>query len=146
MALAADIGTLSRLPKVVASASWVKDVCLTARKFGAEEALRVGLVSGVFATKEKAIREGMKMAGVIAEKSPIAVIGTKDLLNYSRDHSVAEGNSIFNNLLFGEPFIHDVRTGLKYTAVWNAAAIQTDDMPTAMRAAFQKKTPKFSKL
>src|ERR1700759_5013272 len=38
--LAADVGTLSRLPKVVGNMSWVKDVCLTARIFGAEEALR----------------------------------------------------------------------------------------------------------
>lgn len=55
--IAADIGTLSRLPKAVGNASWVKDVCLSARVFGAEEALRVGLVSNVYKDKEEAISE-----------------------------------------------------------------------------------------
>ena len=36
--LAADIGTLSRLPKIVSNFSWVKDVCLSARNFDADEA------------------------------------------------------------------------------------------------------------
>ena len=45
--IAADVGTLQRLGKVVGSDSWVRDVCLTARNFDAEEAFRVGLVSGL---------------------------------------------------------------------------------------------------
>lgn len=89
--LAADIGTLSRLPKIVGSYSWIKDVALTARIFGADEAFRVGFVSAVFPSKDDAVKEGLKIAGLIARKSPVAVQGTKELLNYSRDHSVAEG-------------------------------------------------------
>lgn len=34
----------------------------------------------------------------IIAKSPVAVLGTKHLLNYSRDHSVAEGQSILYQL------------------------------------------------
>ncbi|KAI9850352.1 MAG: hypothetical protein M1838_005799 [Thelocarpon superellum] len=124
--LAADIGTLSRLPKVVGAYSWVKDVCLSARIFGAEEALRVGFVSGVFDTKETALAEGVKIATLIAGKSPVAVQGTKELLNYSRDHTVAEG--------------------LQYTGVWNSAMLQSADVMTAMKAGLQRTTPKFSKL
>ena len=89
--LAADVGTLSRLPKVVGHSSWVKDVCLTARVFGAEEALRVGLVSAVYSGKDKAVEEGLKWASLVASKSPVAVQGTKELLNWSRDHSVHDG-------------------------------------------------------
>lgn len=89
--LAADIGTLTRLPKVVGSYSWVKDVCLTARIWGAEEALRVGFVSGVYRDKEEALKEGLKVAETMAAKSPVAVQGTKHLLDWSRDHSVADG-------------------------------------------------------
>jgi delta(3,5)-delta(2,4)-dienoyl-CoA isomerase len=55
--IAADIGTLSRLPHSVGSASWVKEVALSARIFGAEEALRVGLVSGVYEDKKGAVEE-----------------------------------------------------------------------------------------
>lgn len=89
--LAADIGTLSRLPKVVGNYGWVKDVALTARIFGAEEALRVGLVSGVYETKEKTLKAAFDLAALIASKSPVAVQGTKELLNWSRDHSVQDG-------------------------------------------------------
>jgi delta(3,5)-delta(2,4)-dienoyl-CoA isomerase len=92
--LAADVGTLTRLPKVVGNYGWVKDVCLTARFFGAEEALRVGLVSGVFEGKDKTVEEALRWAKLVAEKSPVAVQGTKELLNYSRDHSVEEGTFI----------------------------------------------------
>lgn len=55
--LAADIGTLSRLPHAVGNLSWVKDVALSARIFGSEEALRVGLVSRVAKDKEAAMKE-----------------------------------------------------------------------------------------
>ncbi|KAK5079571.1 hypothetical protein LTR16_008623, partial [Cryomyces antarcticus] len=88
--LAADIGTLSRLPKAVASFSWVKDVCMTARIFGADEALRVGLVSEVLESKARAVERAVEIASLIGAKSPVAVQGTKEVLNYSRDHSVNE--------------------------------------------------------
>ena len=79
--LAADIGTLTRLPKIVGNHSWIKDVCLSARVFGAEEAYRVGFVSQVLENKEKAVETALKMAELLASKSPVAVQGTKELLN-----------------------------------------------------------------
>ena len=89
--IAADVGTLTRLPKVVGDYGWVKDVSLSARIFGAEEALRVGLVSGVHESKEAAVRAATSWATLVAEKSPVAVQGTKRILDYSRDHGVADG-------------------------------------------------------
>ncbi|MCJ1384584.1 hypothetical protein MMC17_007701 [Xylographa soralifera] len=124
--LAADVGTLSRLPKVVGHYSWVKDVCLTARVFGAEEALRVGLVNAVYPGKAKAVEEGIRWASVVASKSPVAVQGTKELLNWSRDHSVQDG--------------------LRYTQIWNGAALQSRDVPLAMQAGMKKRKPTFEKL
>ena len=67
--LAADVGSLSRLVKVVGSMSWVKDICYSARIFGAEEALKNGLVSAVFNDKKEALEGAMKMAELIASKS-----------------------------------------------------------------------------
>jgi hypothetical protein len=92
--LAADIGTLSRLPKAVGSSSWVKDVCLSARFFDAAEALRVGFVSEVHESKAAAVAAGLEKAAIVAGKSPVAVQGTKELLNHARDHSVDESRSI----------------------------------------------------
>ncbi|OIW28980.1 delta-delta-dienoyl-CoA isomerase, partial [Coniochaeta ligniaria NRRL 30616] len=88
--LAADIGSLSRLPKVVGSLGWVKEVALTAREFGAEEARSVGFVSRVAENKDEAIKEAIQLAGLIASKSPVAVQGTKELLNHAKDHSVEQ--------------------------------------------------------
>jgi delta(3,5)-delta(2,4)-dienoyl-CoA isomerase len=89
--IAADVGTLTRLPKIGCSLSWVKDVCLTAREFYAEEAQRVGFVSSVFANKEEGIKGGLALASQIAKKSPVAIFGTKELINWSRDKSVEDG-------------------------------------------------------
>lgn len=56
--LAADIGTLTRLPKIVGSESWAKEVCLSARVWGAEEAARVGFVGRVIeGGKERGLEE-----------------------------------------------------------------------------------------
>ncbi|ROW13333.1 hypothetical protein VPNG_05501 [Cytospora leucostoma] len=92
--MAADIGTLSRLPKAVGSFSWVKDVCLSARTFDADEALRVGFVSQVLESKAAAVEAGLRTASLLASKSPVAVQGTKELLNHARDHTVDESKSI----------------------------------------------------
>ncbi|KAK3308994.1 ClpP/crotonase-like domain-containing protein [Chaetomium strumarium] len=124
--LAADIGTLARLPKVVGSQSWVKDVCLTARDFSAVEALSVGFVSQVHESKAAALAVAVEMAGFIASKSPVAVQGTKELLNHSRDHTVDDN--------------------LRYTGVWNAAALQTNDVAAALMSGLKKKKPTFEKL
>lgn len=103
--LAADVGTLSRLGKVVGNGSWIKDVCLSGRTFGAGEARMVGLVSWVAkmepaGSKEAVMKEAIRWAGLVAEKSPVAVQGTKELLNWSRDHSVQDGKiTRFHSLL-----------------------------------------------
>ena len=89
--IAADIGTLTRLPKVVGNGSWVKDICLSARIFGAEEALKIGFVSSVREGKDGAVQEGIRWGKMVAEKSPVAVQSTKELLNWSRDRSIQDG-------------------------------------------------------
>lgn len=124
--MAADIGTLARLPKIVGSTSWVKDVCLTARDFSAQEAMQQGFVSQVHEDKAQAIAAGLKMAQLLASKSPVAVQGTKELLNYGREHGTADS--------------------LRYTSVWNAAAVQSEDFAKAMMSGLQKTKPTFAKL
>jgi delta(3,5)-delta(2,4)-dienoyl-CoA isomerase len=70
--------------------------------------------------------QALKLATTIAAKSPVAVVGTKELLNYSRDRTVADG--------------------LHYTAIWNMAMLQTDDVKEAMLSGMQKRKVTFSKL
>lgn len=116
--LAADVGTLTRLPKQGVPLSWVKEVAYTARVFGAAEALRVGFVSEVLASKAQGLERAMALARDIAQKSPVAVQGTKRLIEYSRDHATDDG--------------------LDYTAVWNAAMLQTEDVQKALMSGLKK--------
>lgn len=142
--LAADIGSLGRLPKVVGSLGWVKEVALTAREFGAEEALRVGFVQRVGESKEAAVREATELAGLIARKSPVAVQGTKEILNHAKDHSVEESKSHFQVPL--PCLLLTTVVDLKYTAIWNAANLQTDDIKAALFSTMKKTKPTFAKL
>eukprot|EP00928_Gymnodinium_smaydae_P034752 TRINITY_DN24562_c0_g1_i1.p1 TRINITY_DN24562_c0_g1~~TRINITY_DN24562_c0_g1_i1.p1 ORF type:complete len:275 (-),score=47.83 TRINITY_DN24562_c0_g1_i1:89-913(-) len=124
--LAADVGTLARLPKIVGSDSFVRDLALTARDCMADEAKAHGLVSKILPSKDDAVAEAAKMATVIAAHSPIAIVGTKKNLNFARDHTVQDS--------------------LDYVLTWNSAMIQGEDLMKAMMSAMQKKKPEFSKL
>lgn len=53
LGLAADVGVLQRLPKVIGSDSLARELCYTGRKLSADEALKCGLVSNVYEDKEK---------------------------------------------------------------------------------------------
>jgi len=142
--MAADIGTLSRLPKVVGSQSWVKDVCLSARTFSAAEALSVGFVTQIHDTKAQAVGAAQRLAALIASKSPVAVQGTKELLNHARDHSVADSKFIPSvSLGLAEGANH---VGLRYTGIWNSAALQSHDLQAAIMSGLTKKTSRFEKL
>ena len=88
LGLAADVGTLQRMPRVVGNDSWVRELALTARRASADEVLRFGLVSKVL-TDSKALRShAMEIATRIASLSPVAIRGTKENLNFARDNSV----------------------------------------------------------
>ncbi|KAK9767469.1 hypothetical protein K7432_002734 [Basidiobolus ranarum] len=124
--MAADVGTLQRLQKVVGNDSWAREICFTARSFDSQEALRFGLVSDVLPKIEDVLQKAKEVAKVIASKSPIAVAGTKHLLNYSRDHSIQEG--------------------LTYNALWSASMLQSEDFGNAISASISKQPVSFSKL
>ena len=125
--IAADLGTLTRLPVVVGgNGSWVKEVSLTGREFRAPEAERVGFVSGVCKDKEGLVKEGLGLAERIAGKSPLAVVGTKHLLDATTGMGVDEH--------------------LRYTAAWNASALQSGDVGTAVTAVGERRKPRFAKL
>lgn len=144
--LAADIGTLQRFPKIVANDSWTRELCYTGREFGSQEALQQGFISRIVpGGKDGVLKEAIKLAAVLAEKSPVALRNTKHLLLHGRDHTVREG--------------------LEYTAAWNAAGLQSEEIPQAvsvrwgareqqrlltmdaqMMAVLQKTKPSFAKL
>ena len=102
VAITADLGTLQRLGYLIPQGV-LRELTYTGRRIGAEEAARFGLVNGVEADRDAAIAAGLALARTIAAKSPLAVAGAKQSLNYSRGRPVEEG--------------------LRDVALWNAAAL-----------------------
>jgi enoyl-CoA hydratase len=85
--MVADVGTLQRLPKLI-PLGVVKELAYTGRRLPAQKALGHGLVNEVFDTQEAMLAAAMKCAAEIAAKPPVAVWGSKQVIHYSRDHSV----------------------------------------------------------
>ena len=122
LGLVADIGTLQRLPKIV-QPGIAAEMAYTARKVHGPEAARLGLVNRTF-SDEAALRAGVwAIAQTIAEKSPLVTRGIKEVLQYSRDHSIAEG--------------------LAYVANYNAAYLLSNDLMAAFQANMSKSKPTF---
>lgn len=124
--LAADIGTLTYLPKITANHSLARELAYTSRFFSASEALSLGLLSKVVnGGREEVIREAFDLAKVIAGKSPVAVAGTKRLISHARDNTyvVALFSPCF--LTMYSRRVYRVAESLEYTSVWNSAAVQT---------------------
>ena len=124
--LAADVGTLQRMPKIIGNDSILRELVYTGRRFASQEALNIGFVSRVCKTQEELYKSAMDLAKSIASKSPVAVAGSKHNLIYSRDHSVNDS--------------------LNHMAIWNGSMLQTNDLEECMRASFMKQMPTFSKL
>ena len=120
--MAADIGTLQRLPRVIPEGK-VRELAYTGRRMPAEEAFEAGLVNKVYESHEEMVSGLKEMAAVIASKSPLAVYGTKAILNFSRDHTIAEG--------------------LEYNALWSGAMLPQEDMAEAMMSNMEKRDPEF---
>ncbi len=123
MGMAADVGTLQRLPRIIGD-GMMRELAYTGRTIGGEEARSIGLVNRTF-VDEAALLDGVfGIAREIASKSPIAIRGTKKMIGYMRDHRVDDG--------------------LEYVAVWNANMLQSPDLRIAMTAHMSKQKPEFA--
>ncbi len=123
--MTADVGTLQRLPHLIPS-GLMRELAYTGRDLPAAEAKTAGLVNTVFADPETMLAAVQDTARQIAAKSPLAITGTKEMINFTRDHSVADG--------------------LNYIATWNAGMLISEDMIEAMGAAKAKRQPMFKDL
>ena len=87
--MAADLGVLQRLPKIVPPAV-AREMAFTGDRVGAERALAIGLVNAVLPDAQATVAHALALAGRIAAKSPLAVAGSKLAINYAVDHPVAD--------------------------------------------------------
>jgi enoyl-CoA hydratase len=123
--MTADVGTFPRLAHLIPQ-GLVRELAYTGRRLHAEEALAAGLVNRVFPSHEDLVAGVMDVAREIAARSPLAVWGSKEMLNYARDHSIADG--------------------LDYIATWQTGMFQPTDMTEAFAAKSEKREPRFQDL
>ena len=123
--MAADVGTLQRLPKIIPD-SKMREMAYTGRRMLAEEAKDSGLVGEVYETQDQMLDAVHKLAAEIASKSPVAIYGLKAVMNYSRDHNVSDS--------------------LDFNALWSGAMLSQTDMAEAMTAQMEKRDANFDKM
>ncbi len=123
MGMAADVGTLQRLPRIIGDGT-MRELAYTGRTIEGEEARSIGLVNRTYADTAALLEGVFALAREIAGKSPVAIRGTKEMIRYMRDHRVDDG--------------------LEYIATWNAAMLQSDDLKVAMAAHMSKQKPDFA--
>ena len=123
--MAADVGTLQRLPKLIAH-SVAAELAYSGRRFDAQEALNFGLIGRVSESPAALLATAMETAETIANRSPLAIAGIKRNLAYARDHSVADG--------------------LDYIATWNGGMLRANDLMTAIQAKMAKSQAVFADL
>ena len=123
--MTADVGTFPRLVKLIPEGV-VRELAYTGRRMFAAEACQVGLVNRVFVDQEALLEGVLSVAREIAANAPLAVYGSKRMINYSRDHSTADS--------------------LDYISIWNASFLQTDEMAEAISANKEKRAGDFAAL
>jgi len=123
--ITADVGTLQRLPRLIPD-GLARELSYTGRNLAAEEARSSGLVNQVFADQAAMLDGVMAIAKTIAGHSPLAMTGTKEMLNYGRNHSITDG--------------------LNYVATWNAGMLAGEDLPEAMKAARERRAANYAGL
>ncbi|TNE67190.1 MAG: crotonase/enoyl-CoA hydratase family protein [Alphaproteobacteria bacterium] len=125
VAIVADVGTLQRAPYLLPNGI-LRELALTGRKFTVQEADKYGFVNQIAPDRDAAIAAAMALAAQIASKSPLAVAGTKAVLNHARDHTVADG--------------------LDYVATWNSGMLLGEDLMKAASAALTRAEVSFAGL
>ena len=123
--MTADVGTFPRLAKVIPDGI-ARELAYTGRRMPAARAREVGLVNEVYADADAMLTGVMETAAEIAFKAPLAVYGSKRMLNYARDHATADA--------------------LDYIGVWNAAMFSPTEMAEAFAAKQQGRAAAFTAL
>ncbi|MFC6197131.1 crotonase/enoyl-CoA hydratase family protein [Ponticaulis profundi] len=123
--MTADVGTFPRLQRLIPE-GWVREMAYTGRRLLAEKAVEIGLVNEIYPNQETMLDAVMATAREIANKDPLAVTGSKVMINYGRDHST--------------------RDTLDYVGVWNAGMFPPEHMAEAFTARTEKRTPNFPDL
>jgi enoyl-CoA hydratase len=123
--MTADVGTFPRLCGLIPQ-GWVREMAFTGRRLSAQKAKEIGLVNELFDSHEALLAHVMETAREIASKAPLAVTGSKVMINYARDHSIKDS--------------------LDYIATWQTGMFSGRDMAEAFKAKAEKRDAQFEDL
>jgi len=123
--MTADVGTFPRLCKLIPE-GWVRELAYTGGRLPAQRAKEIGLVNEVFDTHEAVVAHALATAREIASKSPLAVAGSKVMINYARDHTIKDA--------------------LDYIALWQVGMFSGPHMAESFAARQEKRDPVFPDL
>ncbi len=126
LGMTADVGTFPRLCHLLPQ-GYLRELAYSGRRLPARRALELGLINEIFPTQAAMLAHVMSIAREIAAKSPLAVHGSKVMINYARDHTIADG--------------------LDYIATWQAGMYNPEsDMRESFVARQEKREPEFPDL
>lgn len=125
LGMTADVGTFPRIGYVMPQ-GLARELAYTGRRLQAAEAKSCGFVNELFDDHAALVDAVTGIAVDIAKRSPLAVWGSKEMLNYGRDHTVADS--------------------LRQIAVWQTGMFQPGEMQRAFLARSAKTDPEFDDL
>jgi enoyl-CoA hydratase/carnithine racemase len=112
-----------RVPDIVGQ-EWVRELALTGRDFSAEEALQMCVMKPICNDRNDLYAKAGSLAAEIADNSPLAVEGTKEVLNHKRDHSIADS--------------------LEFVARKNSVMLYSEDLKEAFQTFSERRVPIFN--
>ena len=123
LAIVADVGSLQRLRGIIGEGQ-LRELALTGKDITADRAEKIGLVNDVYPDAEQLMAAALDMAAEIAANSPLAVAGTKSVLNEDREEQVARG--------------------LRHVALWNSAFLHSEDLLEAVAGMAERRPAVFT--
>lgn len=123
MGLIADVGTMQRLPRIIA-AGHAAELVYTGSDIDGNEAARIGLVNRCFPDLASLETGAMALAEKIAANSPLVVRGIKAVLHAEEGMSTA--------------------AALDHIALWNTAFLESNDLGEALSAHLERRPPHYT--
>ncbi len=122
VAIVADVGSLQRLRGIIGEGQ-LRELALTGKDITASRAEKIGLVNDVHPDAATLLAAALAMAAEMAANSPLAVAGTKAVLNEGREERIARG--------------------LRHVALWNSSFLHSEDLVEAVAALGERRPAEF---
>ncbi|MBW4094712.1 MAG: crotonase/enoyl-CoA hydratase family protein [Acidobacteria bacterium] len=123
LGIVADVGSLQRLEGIIGQGQ-LRELALTGSDFDTARAEQISLVNDVLPDADAALAAAVKLAEVMSANPPLALYGTKEILNEEREERILRG--------------------LRHVSAWNAAFLPSEDLQEALAAFAQRRRPLYT--